>query len=73
MLTIPLKVRGMIDLDGTDAKIIFMIAVPEKAAGDAHLRILQMLSRKLMNDSFREQLLKVTSKQEAFELLDTIQ
>lgn len=59
-------------LDGTDAKLIFMIAVPEKAAGDAHLKILQMLSRKLMDDSFREQLLKVTSKQEAYKLLETI-
>ncbi|GHI01661.1 PTS fructose transporter subunit IIABC [Neobacillus kokaensis] len=60
-------------LDGTDAKLIFMIAVPEKAAGDAHLKILQMLSRKLMDDSFRAQLLKVTSKEEAYELLESIQ
>jgi fructose PTS system EIIBC or EIIC component len=60
-------------LDGTDAKLIFMIAVPEKAAGDAHLKILQMLSRKLMDDSFREQLLNVTSKKEALELLGEIQ
>lgn len=60
-------------LDGTDAKLIFMIAVPEKAAGDAHLKILQMLSRKLMDDSFREQLLKVTSKEEALALLAEIQ
>ncbi|MEH7304537.1 PTS fructose transporter subunit IIABC [Neobacillus drentensis] len=59
-------------LDGTDAKLIFMIAVPEKAAGDAHLKILQMLSRKLMDDSFRERLLKITSKEEAFKLLETI-
>ncbi|MFJ7724634.1 fructose-specific PTS transporter subunit EIIC [Neobacillus sp. NPDC097160] len=60
-------------LDGTDAKLIFMIAVPEKAAGDAHLKILQMLSRKLMDDQFREQLVKVTSKEEAYRLLETIQ
>lgn len=59
-------------LDGTDAKLIFMIAVPEKAAGDAHLKILQMLSRKLMDGSFREQLLEVTTKEEAYKLLETI-
>ncbi|WP_342042753.1 PTS fructose transporter subunit IIABC [Bacillus sp. OTU2372] len=59
-------------LDGTDAKLIFMIAVPEKAAGDAHLKILQMLSRKLMDDSFRQQLLAVASKEEAYKLLETI-
>ncbi|WP_306009790.1 PTS fructose transporter subunit IIABC [Bacillus sp. MMSF_3328] len=60
-------------LDGTDAKLIFMIAVPEQAAGDAHLKILQMLSRKLMDDEFREQLLKAESKEQAYQLLEEIQ
>ncbi|MBQ6448091.1 PTS fructose transporter subunit IIABC [Cytobacillus oceanisediminis] len=60
-------------LDGTDAKLIFMIAVPEQSAGDAHLKILQMLSRKLMDENFREKLLKVNSKSEAIILLDEIQ
>lgn len=59
--------------DGTDAKLIFMIAVPEKSAGDDHLKILQMLSRKLMDDTFRENLLAVTTTEEAYRLLDTIQ
>ncbi|ARX83930.1 PTS fructose transporter subunit IIC [Streptomyces alboflavus] len=43
-------------LDGTKAKLIFMISVPEAAAGDEHLRILAMLSRKLMDVGFRERL-----------------
>jgi PTS system fructose-specific IIC component len=43
-------------LDGTKAKLVFMIAVPEAAAGDEHLRILAMLSRKLMDSGFRERL-----------------
>ncbi|MFD0418307.1 fructose-specific PTS transporter subunit EIIC [Streptomyces sp. NPDC127108] len=43
-------------LDGTKAKLIFMISVPEAAAGDEHLRILAMLSRKLMDGGFRERL-----------------
>ncbi|URT70575.1 PTS fructose transporter subunit IIABC [Cytobacillus firmus] len=60
-------------LDGSDAKLIFMIAVPEKAAGDAHLKILQMLSRKLMDENFRAQLLKAASKEEAYKLLENIQ
>lgn len=59
--------------DGTDAKLIFMIAVPEKSAGDEHLKILQMLSRKLMDDTFRNDLLEVTTTEEAYRLLDTIQ
>ncbi|MGP4052856.1 fructose-specific PTS transporter subunit EIIC [Streptomyces sp. 2A115] len=42
--------------DGTKAKLVFMIAVPEAAAGDEHLRILAVLSRKLMDTGFRERL-----------------
>ncbi|GAB4074188.1 PTS mannose transporter subunit IIABC [Barrientosiimonas marina] len=60
-------------MDGTDAHLIFMIAVPEERAGDDHLRILQMLSRKLMDESFRNDLLQADSKEKAYELLDTIQ
>ncbi|MGW6411581.1 fructose-specific PTS transporter subunit EIIC [Streptomyces vinaceus] len=43
-------------LDGTKARLVFMIAVPEAAAGDEHLRILALLSRKLMDEDFRERL-----------------
>ncbi|EFL15506.1 predicted protein [Streptomyces sp. C] len=43
-------------LDGTKARLVFMIAVPEAAAGDEHLRILALLSRKLMDADFRERL-----------------
>ncbi len=60
-------------LDGTAAKIIFMIAVPEKSVGNEHLKILQMLSRRLMDDKFRENLIAVTTVQEAYRLLETIQ
>ncbi|WP_372446408.1 fructose-specific PTS transporter subunit EIIC [Streptomyces chrestomyceticus] len=43
-------------LDGTRAKLVFMISVPEAAAGDEHLRILALLSRKLMDADFRARL-----------------
>ncbi|MEU6120103.1 fructose-specific PTS transporter subunit EIIC [Streptomyces sp. NPDC047117] len=43
-------------LDGTLAKLLFMISVPEAAAGDEHLRILALLSRKLMDTDFRARL-----------------
>ncbi len=59
--------------DDSLAKLVFMIAVPKHAEGDAHLKILQMLSRKLMDDQFREQLLNVRSEEEAYQLLDQIQ
>ncbi|MFD3695528.1 fructose-specific PTS transporter subunit EIIC [Streptomyces sp. NPDC058646] len=43
-------------LDGTKARLVFMISVPEAAAGDEHLRILALLSRKLMDSGFRARL-----------------
>ncbi|MGP4004235.1 PTS sugar transporter subunit IIA [Streptomyces sp. 8N706] len=43
-------------LDGTRATLIFMISVPEAAAGDEHLRILAPLSRKRTDTGFRERL-----------------
>ena len=59
-------------LDGTEAKLIFMIAVPKESEGNEHLKILQMLSRKLMDDSYKERLLSVQTKEEAYKLLDEI-
>ncbi|WP_172195996.1 PTS fructose transporter subunit IIABC [Saccharibacillus qingshengii] len=58
--------------DGSGAKLIFMIAVPENGRGSAHLKILQMLSRKLMDDEYRAGLLSVRSKEEAFALLSEV-
>jgi PTS system fructose-specific IIC component len=43
--------------DGAKARLVFMIAVPEAAAGDEHLRILALLSRRLMDAGFRQRLL----------------
>ncbi|MEU9305490.1 fructose-specific PTS transporter subunit EIIC [Streptomyces sp. NPDC048269] len=43
-------------LDGTKARLVFMISVPEASAGDEHLRILALLSRKLVDGGFRERL-----------------
>lgn len=59
-------------MDGTDAKLIFMIAVPMEAAGDEHLKILQMLSRKLMDNDFRDELLDADSKEGVYELLNEV-
>ncbi|MFG6114857.1 fructose-specific PTS transporter subunit EIIC [Halobacillus sp. MO56] len=59
-------------MDGTDAKLIFMIAVPKERQGDDHLKILQMLSRRLMDEKFREELLNVKTREEAYKLLETI-
>ncbi|SED72405.1 PTS system, fructose-specific IIC component [Streptomyces sp. 3213] len=43
--------------DGTKARLVFMIAVPEAPADDEHLRILALLSRKSTDAGFRKRLL----------------
>jgi PTS system fructose-specific IIC component len=55
--------------DGTRARLVFMIAVPEAAAGDEHLRILALLSRKLMDAAFRERLLDAADERAVLEVL----
>lgn len=59
--------------DGEHAKLIFMIAVPEESAGNEHLKILQLLSRRLVDETFREKLMGVESTEEALELLSEIE
>ena len=50
-----------------------MIAVPKESGGNQHLKILQMLSRKLMDDNYRERLLSVQTIKESYKLLEEIE
>ncbi|MES5822098.1 fructose-specific PTS transporter subunit EIIC [Streptomyces sp. RG80] len=59
-------------LDGTRARLVFMIAVPEAAAGDEHLRILALLSRKLTDAGFRERLTAAPDERGILEVLGEI-
>jgi fructose PTS system EIIBC or EIIC component len=59
-------------LDGSDAKLIFMIAVPKASEGNEHLKILQLLSRQLMDEEYREKLMNVKSREEAYKLLEEV-
>ncbi|MCX4881192.1 fructose-specific PTS transporter subunit EIIC [Streptomyces sp. NBC_00847] len=59
-------------MDGTRARLVFMIAVPEAAAGDEHLRILAVLSRKLMDDGFRERLTAAANERAVLDVLGEI-
>ncbi|MFF8315498.1 fructose-specific PTS transporter subunit EIIC [Streptomyces lydicus] len=58
--------------DGTKARLVFMIAVPEAAAGDEHLRILALLSRKLMVPDFRARLQRAEDTAEILAVLAEI-
>ncbi|MFK0044844.1 fructose-specific PTS transporter subunit EIIC [Streptomyces sp. NPDC090741] len=59
-------------LDGTRARLVFMISVPEAAAGDEHLRILALLSRGLMDADFRERLQSAPDGPAALDVLREI-
>lgn len=59
-------------LDGEPAKLVFLIAVPAEHAGDEHLKILQMLSRKLIDDQFRAALEAASTVEEVMQLLDQV-
>lgn len=59
-------------LDGQPVQAVFMIAVPEAAAGNDHLKILISLSRKLIDDDFRSSLLAVSDAEQLKQLLATI-
>ncbi|MFI5667328.1 fructose-specific PTS transporter subunit EIIC [Streptomyces sp. NPDC051704] len=58
--------------DGTKARLVFMISVPEAAAGDEHLRILALLSRRLMDADFRERLQSAPDVPAVLDLLGEI-
>ncbi|MFG2994868.1 fructose-specific PTS transporter subunit EIIC [Streptomyces sp. NPDC048257] len=58
--------------DGTKARLVFMISVPEASAGDEHLRILALLSRKLMDTGFRERLRSAPDEAAILEVLSEI-
>ncbi|ARJ50657.1 fructose-specific PTS transporter subunit EIIC [Staphylococcus lutrae] len=55
-------------LDGTLPQLIFLIAVPEESH-DTHLKVLQQLSKNLMQDERREQLLTASNNALLFERL----
>lgn len=59
-------------LDDMPVQLIFMIAVPEENAGDEHLRILQALARKLIDEDFRQKLFTADTKEKVFQLLGEI-
>lgn len=51
-------------LDGEPVHLIFLLAVPEESAGNEHLRILARLSRMLIDEGFRRELMSATIPEE---------
>ncbi|MBS7525455.1 PTS sugar transporter subunit IIA [Fusibacter paucivorans] len=56
-------------MDDAPAYLLFLVAVPE-AGGDEHLRILGMLSRKLMHQAVRDALMQAKSYEDVIRILE---
>lgn len=60
--------------EGSDetVKLIFLIAVPSENKDNMHLKFISQISKKLLDDEFRERLLKENDKDEIYDLLQAI-
>lgn len=56
----------------TNIKLIFGIAVPKENENNCHLKILSTLARKLMDDSFREELCQLSNEADTLQFLKFI-
>lgn len=59
-------------LDDSDVKFVLAILIPKHAEDNLHLTILSALSRKLMDEKFRQYLLAAESRTEVVDLLEGI-
>lgn len=59
-------------LDEQPVSVVFMIAVPEENVGNEHLQILIAISRKLMHEEFRNQLLTAQTSEDVLATLQNI-
>ena len=69
------KVKKGVDWASLDEKpvyLVFLLAVPKEAESNQHLKILAALSRKLVDDEFRQELMDVESGDRLLEILSGI-
>jgi len=59
-------------LDGNPVEIVFLIGVPEKDADNEHIKILISISRKLVHEEFRNQLLSAKTEDDILSILSDI-
>lgn len=58
-------------LDGLPSELFFLIAMPAEKS-NTHLQALAILSRNLIHEDFREQLLKANTKEKVLEIINSI-
>lgn len=55
-----------------EVKLIFLIGVPQENEHNIHLKFISKLSKKLLDDNFRDELVDCTDVERAYELLHSI-
>lgn len=55
-----------------EVKLVFLIGVSDKNENNLHLKFISQLSKKLLDEDFRQSLKEVREVEKAFELLTTI-
>lgn len=58
--------------DKEDVQLILLIAIPEKSSSNIHLKIISNMSKKLLDNDFRNKLLRETSVDEIYKNLMSI-
>lgn len=59
-------------LDGNPVEIVFLIGVPEKDTDNEHIKILIAISRKLIHEDFRKQLLEAKTPEDILSVIQAI-
>lgn len=69
-----MRTRELIEwsADSEDVSIIFLLGLPKEGSERDHLLFLSTVSRKLVNQEFREDLMKLNTIDDIYELLDGI-
>ena len=58
--------------DAEKIKLIFMIGVPKENKGNIHLKFISQLSKRLLDDTFIDQLIKAENEDEVYEILSSV-
>lgn len=66
------RVKEPIVWDQNSVRLIFMIGVPEHNKDKIHMKILANISRKLIDDEFRQSLIEAKNEKEIFDILSQI-
>lgn len=69
-LTEDLKWQGIDEDEEEDVNLIFLIAIPNAEAGSTHMQLLTELTSTLIDDDVREAVLKATTAEQIFALLN---